>query len=688
MSDTDLPAGFQLLGAPSPLAPAPPAAPPADRSALPPGFVPLASNPQEPPDVLEGIGHGADRTLQGVHQAFLELKNAVAPSDKSAQDLKDYTDNLNSEESLYQKGRGPNAGIDWASLGGAAGITAPLMLLPGVGESALARAAVGAGQGAVAGAAEPTSTGSLIDRTKNAAVGGVAGGVAAPVMGAVGDKLVSALNAVPGRVSGAMANIGGENTAARVLQEVPEIASVPAAAQPDLIAEAQSQISATGQLDAPSLARKANLIANGLTPTTSMVTRDPAQWSIERNVQKLAQSQDPGLSATGQSLTRVYQGNDAALATKADQLAQPYGAATQEARGMTTMNALNELGKQSQKDVSNVYDAVRDARGEELASDARNLHTTLGDLEDSPAADPITTAVKRRLTKMGMMDADGNLTDKSLTVTQSEGLRQFVNQQPNAYGKSQVMKAIDQDTIQGLGEDAFAGPRAAAYQRFQMLNNPATQKALNNIGELSQGKTAQNFVKSQIISAPEQDVNSLLGTIGQITDDTQRNGALNAIRGGVMEHLQDAAVKSNGQFSGASLQKAMDAVGPNKLQAVFGPDVHAKLQSLAQAAKDATYEPAYASVNYSNTAPAMLSLVQKMRTIPFIGEWAAPEGLKEAAARGGYQSQLANALKAKAAPPPSGLSPAIQKRLTQLLAAPGAPVAAAGVNQLRNPGSQ
>lgn len=678
----DLPPGFQVSAS------APVAQPDADE--LPAGFVaapPPPSIPQEAPTTLERVGHGADRTLGGIHQAFLELKNAVAPSPQSAQDLKDYTANLNDEERLYQKGRGPDAGMDVASLAGSAGITAPLMLIPGAGAGVLSRGIVGATQGALTGATEPTATGSMVDRAKNTGMGATVGAVMAPLAGSVSDRLVSALSDLPGRLRGVAANLSGENTAERVLNEVPNIADVPQSAQAPLIAEGQAQIGKTGQINADDLARKANLIANGLTPTKSMVTRDPAQWSIERNLQKLAQSPDTGLSSTGQKLTQVYQGNDAALAKQAGILAQPYGAATQEGRGMAIMGGLDDLAGQSQKDVSSVYNAVRDARGEDLASDARNLHSTLNDLSDSPAADPVTIAAKRRLTKMGMMDADGNLTDKSMTVTQSEGLRQFINQQPNVYGKAQIIGAIDKDVVGGLGDDAFKGPRAAAYARFQNLNNPATQKALNSVGELSQGKTAQNFIKSQIISAPEQDVNSLLSTVGSIADPDKQGQVMNAIRGGVMEHLKDAATQNNGQFSGAKLQSAMDDIGPNKLQAILGPDAHAKLQSLSKAASDATYEPPYSAVNSSNTTPTALSLMRGVRSLPF-SDLILPENLEHMAARSGYKSQLANALNAKVNAPGTAVPDATQKQLAKLLAAAAAPTAATGVNNLRNPAGQ
>jgi hypothetical protein len=651
------------------------------------GAPPASSAPtaQEAPNVLERIGHGADRTVGGIHQAFLELKNKVAPSDKSAQDLKDYTANLNDEESLYQKGRGKDAGIDWASLGGSAGMGAPLMLIPGAGEGLLARAGMGALQGGLDAAAQPTATGSMLDRAKQAGIGTLTGAVAAPIAGTISDKLVGALNTVKGRASGLVA----DKSAARVLQDVPDLANAPQAVRGDLIKEAQAQIAQSGKLDAAAIARKANLLANDVTPTTSMVTRDPAQWTRERNLQKLAQSPDEALSNTGQELTRVYQGNDQALTAKMSALAKPYGAATQEGRGMTVMGSLDDLAKSSQKDVSAVYDTVRSARGEELASDARNLHSTLDELSDSPAADPVTEAAKRRLKKLGMLDADGNLTDKSLTVTQAEGLRQFINQQPNVFGKSQIIKAIDTDVIGGLGEDAFKGARAGAKQRFDMLNNPTTQKSLNNFGELTQGRAAQSLIKSQIISAPEQDVASLLTTIGKIPNETQRSAAIGAIRGGVMEHLQDAALKQNGQFSGTALTKAMDAIGPNKLKMVLGNDAHAQLDSLARAGVDATYEPAYGAVNHSNTAPMLLSLVKGGRgligpNLPLINDTVVG-ALEKHAARSDAAGKLTDALSASIGKPKGGLSPELQKRLAALLSSGAAQTAATGVNQLLQP---
>jgi hypothetical protein len=555
----------------------------------------------------------------------------------------------------------------------------------------------------------------------------VTGGVAAPIAGAAGDKLVQGLNWARGQIGGIGARLAGENTADRVLKEVPEILNVPdpaageagaAAAQgasdplaaatraageaatgatvkpqlndaqQSLIAEGQKMISQTGQLDTEQLARKANLLANQLQPTTSMVTRDPADWTLERNLQKLAQSPEEALSQTGDKLTKVYQANDQALTKGLQSQAAPFGDATQEARGMTIMQGAQDLAKASQKDVSSVYDAVRDAKGEQLGSDAKNLYSTLDDLKDNTYAEKLVSSVSNKLKRFGMVDADGNLTNNSLTVTQSEELRKFVNTLPNDYGKKDIINAIDSDVLSGTGEDAFKGARAAAKARFDMLRNPATQSALENLGELSQGKTAQNFIQRQVISAPDQDVASLVGTIGQMPQKSQ-DAAMSAVKGGVMDYLHAAAVNPNsGQFSGANLAKAMRVVGDNKLDMVLGKEGADKLRSLSQAALDATYQPAYSAVNNSNTAPMLLSLARQARAIPGV-PLVVNENLEKMAARSGYAGQLANALKAKPAAPEVGIPQNMQKALADALARAGGPVGAQALYNVRqNPGQQ
>lgn len=593
--------------------------------------------PESPP-FMARLGRGAEDVIDRLAQLTVAAGEKIGKYPKGFGDV--LAGHLNEERDIYDLGR-TGKGFDIARMGGSAGMLSPLMLVPG-GQGILGRAKMGALTGAAAGAMQYDPSNSLEGSVKNTAIGAGTGAVLSPVIGAATDKLGEGIRWLTGRIRGALAGKG----AGRIAAEVPDLASLPEQAQRDLIAEAQAQIAKTGTLDAEQIARKANLIANGVTPTKSMVTRSPSDWTLERNLQKLSQSPDDQLSAVGQKLTDVYQANDKGLTATLQKIQQQLPKGSSETQGMTVMQSLDDLSRVSQKEVSKLYNQVRETVGDELASDARSLFSVIDDLKDSPAADQITQAATRRLTRLGMLDSQGNLTTKTLTVKEAEGLRQFINQQPNAFGKSQIIKAIDADVLSGAGKDVFGGARQAASARFDMLDNPTVQKALGTYGELAQGKTAQNFIQSQVVNAPLQDVRSLIATISKGEAPEQ---ALGAMRSGLMQHLESKAINPNsGQFSGANLNKELTRIGSDKLNTVLGKEMADRVKSLARAGLDATYQPAYSAVNNSNTAPMLMSLLEKGRAITGVN---LPLGLNDTAvkiaARSGYNSQLSSALAAK-----------------------------------------
>lgn len=625
---------------------------------------------REPPSMLERFGHGAQRTVDRVAQLSAQAGEKLGMLGQGTSDA--LTKNVNEEEARYQHDRGPDAGFDLASAAGNVGMLSPLALIPG-GQGTVGRAALGAVAGGAGGAMQFDETNSAAGAAKNTAVGAATGAVIAPIAGAIADKFSPLVARAIGRLKGMAARLTGATSADDIARQIPELASLPEQQARDLITEAQAQIARTGTLDEVALARKVNLIANDVTPTKSMVTRDPADWSVERNLQKLAQSPDEKLASTGQELTRTYQANDAALTGKLQSFGEKLPRATQEAHGMTVMKTLDDLSTASQKDVGKLYDQVRQAKGEQLASDARNLVTTLDDLKDATYAEKMVGSVMNKLRRFGMVDAEGKATANTLTVTQAEELRKFVNQLPNDFGKREIIKAIDADVLSGAGEDAFGGARTAAKSRFAMLENPATQRALNTLGELSQGKTAQNFIKSQVIDAADQDVQTLLLTIEKMPTDSGKS-AINALRAGVLQHLEGKAINPNsGQFSGAALNRAVQEIGEDKLIRILGVAQYGKLQSLARAGIDATYQPAYAAVNHSNTAPMLMSLMQKARTVPGVPLLVTDEA-QRLAAQSGYQRQLAQALAARS----GGQLPQVSPRLENLARALAATAPQAG----------
>jgi hypothetical protein len=160
-------------------------------------------------------------------------------------------------------------------------------------------------------------------------------------------------------------------------------------------------------------------------------------------------------------------------------------------------------------------------------------------------------------------------------------------------------------------------------------------------------------------------------------------GAIDAVRAGVLKHLEAKALNPNtGKFSGGNLNKAVEAIGDTKLQLIFGPERAGQIKSFARAAVDATVEPAYSAVNHSNTAPMLLSAIEKSRMVPGVPLLVSDE-VKSAAQANAIKKQLADALAARAKPKALPLNPRVQS-IVDALVASSAPTSVAVTNQFRN----
>ncbi len=616
------------------------------------------------PKGWERVGRGAMDIAQGTKQGALMASDAIGATEGAAPA---YTQQVNDEIGLYERGRANagQTGMDWGRVGGQALATAPLMLLPGAAATTFGgRVGAGAIGGGASGAAMFAPTGNASEKAANTAIGAGIGAAASPLVGWGTDKLGAGLKAMWGRGAGRLTNISDDE----IRQAIPGLESLDPAVQRDLIAEAQAMVRQTGQFDPEQLARKANIISQGGTPTKSMVTRDPGDWARERNLSKLGQSPDEQLGQFADELTDVYKANDSAFGQNLSGKVRNPG--TAEQKGMVVMKSLDELADASQEDVGKLYAQVRTARGEDLASDARQVWTTLDDLRDNTYAEKLVSSVTNKLRRFGMIGDDGELLPKTLTVTQAEELRKFVNKLPNDFGKRDIIRAIDEDVMGGLGDDAFAQARGAAAERFQMLDNPATQRALGTLGELQQGKAAQGFIQQQIVSGADQDVGTLIATLNKIADPTKRETAFTALRDGVLLHLQNKAVNPNsGQFSGAALNKALTEIGDEKLLGIFGMQGAQELKNLARAGLDATYQPPYAAVNSSNTAPMLMGLVNKGQAMVGLPLPGLNEAAQRAAARSGYAGQLAEAMAARGRAPPPQIPGPVSRSAEELAAA-------------------
>lgn len=659
-----------------------------------PSVFPAGFTPEKPP-LAARIGRGAQDVVDRLAQLTVAGGEKLGVYPEGLGDI--MTQQMNAENARYEGARGPDAGIDFARMGGNAAMQAPLALVSR-GQSIPAMMGKGALTGAASGALQYDPTNTLEQTRNNSVIGAGAGAIAGPVIHYLGNKASDAFTALSGRLRGMMPAAKARVEPSVLLDEVPDLAKIPEPARNQLMQDAIEQVRKTGNYDAEGLARQANLILQGVTPTKSMVTRSPRDWTIERNLQKMSGNSDERLSSVGEELTGVYQRNDAALTNTLRSKSAGLPTGTQEALGERAMKGVKNYADEAQREVSKAYAAVP---GDDIINPPPNalveklFSADVQDIEDS-SVKSIVKSVENRLKRNGVINSeptigpDGSynfeLTGKGMTAKQTEELRKWLGELDATTAnslriRSQIVKALDESVTRGGGQDVYGVSRAQASQRFDMLDNPATQRALGTLGELEQGKTAQNFIQSQVVNAADQDVVALTKTLARDKE------ALDSLQSGVLQYLEGKAINPNsGQFSGAAFNKALLEIGHPKLAAVLGEQRASELWALSRAALDATYQPPYAAVNSSNTAPMLLNATSNLRKIPVIGGLVTDEtqaAIKAAGARG----QLADALLAKGQAPAIPDSPNM-RRLVEALRAASTPAAPTAVNERRKAADQ
>lgn len=632
----------------------------------------------EKPSIPVKMGMGMNDFYQGAKQKYLNWTDPVAAAE--------YTADKNAERARYTAGRAAagETGFDgWRMLGNVATPTA----LIGGGQTALGRFGIGAVQGAIGGygnfSADNTETGnatqaglgSVLGGTLNAAAPSVVRGITAGAQwlkNAAGDALgtLKSPQALAYQLTGKIPvqveltlkqNLSGGGVNWNNLD---------AEVKKQLIDDGVSILTKTGKFEGPeveNLIRKTNLVAQGFTPTKGMVTRNPVDWTIERNLQK---GETAG-AVLGDSITKVDQANQNAARTGLRTLAEKTQGTggSSYSTGKAAFTTIQKIADDSQKAVSDVYGEIRKVHGDKSGITMDNVTAFLDDIKDSAYADKLYSTIKTKMESMADPETG------TLTVKQAEELRKWIGKvvPKTEFGAADAKRAIDADVLASAGEDFFKGARKAAMERFQRLHNPAIQKVLDTAGELGEDKTAMNWVEQQVIKGGPGDIQKLKEVLTS-TDYGKKGGAelWNNIRRRTMEWLADQAEGQQGGVSGTNFNKAIEKLGEDRLQAIFKADEIAAIQKFQQALESATVEPFGSAPNRSNTAPALAAMLRKLgigRNLPMVGPVVGQQ--IEASAEGMAKSKLlATALKAEPVDTSArdAAQEATKKRLARLLA--------------------
>lgn len=586
----------------------------------------------EAPSAMARLGRGFEDVRMGVRQlgtaigekaaSFAMGEPSVNPALSAQPELtRAGTDDLH----LYERGRGPDAGMDWMRLAGNVLGTAPVMAVGGAATLG-GRVAVGAGQGAASSAAMFTPENE--SKLKQTLIGG-GFGAAMPVVlqgiklayGGARDKLAAGYSMDPSKNS-ALATALSQDVKVALETKGVDFNALTQEARSSLINDAAEAMKAGGKLDANALARKATIVSVGAKPTRASVTRSPQDWQFEQNTRGLREG-------IGDPIVKRAQENAGAMSDYLGRLRTATGgrATTAYEAGESAVNALKAQDAEKEKVVDGLYDTYRSTGGHDLPVPDTKLAETLGKVSDEIGTENIPPAVLNRLKQFGLMDGERT---KLLTVNEADKLNRLINNNnpgngPASLALGKLKTALNQSLME-IPDSGVSGAltkaRGAAAQRF------AEQDASKGIGAAIDDVHPDKFVKRFIVDAPVRDMKA---TLAELSKGPQGAQAVSDMKGHILDSLLlKATGKTNvddvagSAFSGVRFSKALDSIEPEKLHALFTASEIESLRTLQKASKYLTEEVPFSNVNHSNTTAALANLMMKIGNTPLLGGIAKP----------------------------------------------------------------
>ena len=406
--------------------------------------------------------------------------------------------------------------------------------------------------------------------------------------------------------------------------------------------------------------RAADFESLGVPYTLGQVTRDPAQFALEKN---LSQS-SPELTQRFSEQARLLRDRVGSFASSAQ---------SQQRGGDALVKALRKIDESMQSTVSAAYKAARATAGKDAEVPMGGLASDFGNVLEQYSQNVINSLPVKEFQKYGLMS--GKQT-KLFTVEEADKLLKVINaNQSNDPAvnsalsalRGAVKKAVTQDAG---ADDVFAPARKAAAQRFSLQEAiPALEASADNVA--NPDTFVDNFIVSR--SASTNQVQELARLLGRDAPE-----AFQEARSQVGAYLQRRALGENpagdARFNPSAYAKALRELGQDKLSAFFSPDEVATLQRVGRVGAFVESIPAGRMPNTSGNWGAISSLARSIPGAPMAVS--AGSALADALRRSVAEQ---SALSAKI---PAKMTPDQIRYLSQILSAGGVSVGAAQGTQL------
>lgn len=577
---------------------------------------------------------GLNDALGGLSQGVYYAKDAIFGGDSYGKNKADVAAlNRRTEDARKQAGR---TGFDATRLGGAVAATIPgggaglAAKGAGLGKLALTEAAIGAGYGA---AAQADSAGA---RAANMAIGGVAGGVLAPVTRTAG-KMISK---IPKGKARAANNAAGRTTQAakqQVIQAADAVSTlrgqgtiasggntIPKSVIDEATEIADKALRNNIALDTEALLRQLEAKKLGVTLTEGQTKQNPMLYTQEIEAGK----NNPLLNEfLNKQKLDVKQSFDDLSDTIGGTRHSPVNGDNKKYAGSNVTDALMEGDAAAKKATSELYDQVAASPGaKSLTVDfAKFADDMENQLLDAGAPVDITNRLMNVLKRQGDTYSEGmplneaHIFDKRLNEMLGDAKKGMGNASDErainivrhklAESIEDAHTSADGAVIDAAGKetsDLYSAAKASHAARQQLIESIPWLKAA------TRGDTKDNAFDKFIINGQIDDVSNLIKHLspkeGAATDVAKQSAQqLNDIRMATLDHIIIESTKgANGTPSVAALKRTLDKIGDARLASIFSAEQVKHIKDIQKVAHYVLEAPPGSAVNHSNTGSTVL----------------------------------------------------------------------------------
>lgn len=374
-------------------------------------------------------------------------------------------------------------------------------------------------------------------------------------------------------------------------------------------------------LDAAALKRQVQLqsLDRPVPATRGQLTRDPVQLRNEGNV-----------SATdaGKPIRDIHQEANAALIENLDILRgkQKSLAASPEQVGQSVQGAARAKLDAQKAEVSRLYKEAKEK----------------GDLQAPASIKPLAKLVIDSVNKEHLGWVRSWLNGRkgkgpTAMLAELEDLRQTavadaMDGGTKGYYAGKVIAAIDQAT-EGVGGNAYKAARAARKkQALEFEDQGAVEQLVSNKkgSRTDRAVALEDTWRKTVLGGSIEDLAAVKRTLLTNGDAATRKAGFQAwrdLRAQTIQHIKDQATKGVSQFSdgspnvtAASMERAIKSVGPEKLNALFGPGTVAKLNQIMEATRTVKTEPPAGFKGSPTFANILAFLEGNIGKIPVLGD--------------------------------------------------------------------